>query len=69
MTPGRVVLPENPIFGGEPGSVMRFGGHGYVAMIEGLSAGTHTLALHADGDIPDAGLPADFETTIEVTPR
>jgi len=51
MLPGRVVLPENPVFGGTPGEVMRFGGHGYVALIRPLSVGTHTLEWHVDGTV------------------
>ena len=29
MLPGRVIIPENPLVGGTPGEIMRYGGYGY----------------------------------------
>jgi hypothetical protein len=69
MLPGRVVVPENGVFGGTPGEIMRFGGHGFTAFVR-LPAGCHTLATHVEGileGIPPEGL--DFSTTVEVTPK
>ena len=68
--PGRVVVPENGVFGGTPGEIMRFGGHGYVALIRPLPVGVHTLQLRIEGPeeilgIPPAGI--DATTTITVT--
>jgi hypothetical protein len=66
----QVVIPENPIFGGTPGEIMRYGGHGYVALVRSLSVGTHSLVLHMDGqDQPGLDLPTNEESTIIVTPR
>ena len=61
MLPGRVRIPPNPIFGGTPGEIMRYGGYGYVAFIRSLPVGEHTLHTHfeANGD-------ADFDATITV---
>ncbi len=68
MLPGRVVVPENPVAPGAPGQIMRFGGHGYVALIRPLPVGEHTLHGHVEGAID--GLPAegiDFDTALTVT--
>jgi hypothetical protein len=68
MLPGRVVVPEIGIFGGTPGEIMRFGGHGYVAWIRPLPVGVHTVEGHLEGTIE--GLPpegVDFATTVTVT--
>lgn len=68
MLPGRVVLPQNPVFGGTPGEVMRFGGHGWVAFIRPLPVGVHTMHAHVEStasDVPAEGL--NFDTTITVT--
>ncbi len=70
LLPSRVVVPENPLFGGTPGEIMRYGGHGYVAVIRHLPVGEHALHLHIEGT--DAGLPpegVDVDTTLTVTPR
>jgi hypothetical protein len=69
MLPGRVVVPENGVFGGTPGETMRYGGHGYVAFIRPLPVGEHTVHTHIEGTvegIPPEGI--DFDTTITVTP-
>jgi len=64
----QVVIPQNPIFGGTPGEIMRYGGHGYVALVRSLSVGTHTLLLHMEGqDEPGFDFPIDAESTIIVT--
>lgn len=68
MLPGRVVIPENAVFGGTPGEIMRWGGHGYVALIRPLPVGEHTVQGHVEGDIeglPPEGL--DFTTAVTVT--
>jgi hypothetical protein len=65
----KVVMPENGIFGGTPGDVMFFGGHGFVGLLPPPAVGRHNLHLHVDGSIPDIGLPADFDSPIVVTPR
>jgi hypothetical protein len=70
MLPGRVVIPQNSLFGGTPGEIMRYGGHGYVAFIRPLPVGEHTQHTHVEGTvegIPPEGL--DFDTTITVTPE
>ena len=64
----RTVIPEAPVFGGTPGEIMGYGGHGYVALIKPLPVGVHSLHLHGEGDIvglPEGGFDAD--TTITVT--
>lgn len=63
MLPGRVIIPEIPVAGGTPGEIMRYGGHGYVAFIERLPVGQHTLQWHIE--FVDGVL--DFGTTITVT--
>ena len=69
MLPGRVVVPESGVFGGTPGEIMRFGGHGYVAWIRPLPVGEHTLHGHQEGTVegfPPSGV-IDYDTTITVT--
>jgi hypothetical protein len=63
MLPGRVTLPEKPIFGGTPGEVMRYGGYGYAAFIRPLPVGEHSLHIH----FKIGGEAADFDTAITVT--
>ena len=63
MLPGRVVLPENPVAGGTPGEIMRYGGYGNVGFIPPLPVGEHTLHLH----IEFGGPVLDFDTAITVT--
>jgi hypothetical protein len=67
MLPGRVVVPKNGIFGGTPGEIMRYGGHGYLAFVRGLAVGKHTLDVHIEASVellPPDGL---FEGTTEIT--
>jgi hypothetical protein len=63
MLPGRVIIPENPVAGGTPSEVMRYGGYGNVGFIPPLPVGEHTLHTH----IEIGGLVFDFDTTITVT--
>jgi hypothetical protein len=66
----RVVIPESPIFGGTPGETMRYGGHGFVALVWSLPPGEHTVARHLDGvEEPGLEFPIDDAITITVTPR
>ena len=66
----RVIIPEDPIFGGTPGEVMRYGGHGFVALVRSLPVGEHTVARHLDGvEEPGLEFPVDDAITITVTPR
>jgi hypothetical protein len=63
MLPGRVIIPENPLAGGTPGEIMRYGGYGYVAFIPPLPVGEHTLHTH----FAIGAEVGDFDTTITVT--
>ena len=51
MLPGRVVVPVNAVFGGQPGEIMRYGGHGFLAFVRGLAIGDHTLHAHVKGTL------------------
>jgi hypothetical protein len=62
MLPGRVTIPQNPIFGGTPGEIMRYGGYGFAAFIRPLPVGEHTLHTHFQIN----GQDADFDTAITV---
>jgi len=67
MLPGRVVVPVNGVFGGKPGEIMRYGGHGFLAFVRGLEIGEHTLRAQVEGKlegIPKEGL--DGTTKIKV---
>jgi hypothetical protein len=65
MLPARVVVPEDGVFGGTPGEIMRYGGHGYVGFVKPLQVGEHTLDASVEGPTPD--LTYDYRTTIVVT--
>jgi hypothetical protein len=67
MLPGRVVVPKDGVFGGTPGAIMRYGGHGFLAFVRGLSVGKHTLRAQVEGTvegIPDEGFDATTEITV-----
>jgi hypothetical protein len=68
MLPGRVVIPPNGVYGGTPGAIMRYGGHGFVGFLRPLPVGPHTLHVDVEGKV--AGMPPEgfhFDTRVTVT--
>jgi hypothetical protein len=67
LNPTRITIPVDPIFGGTPGEIMRYGGHGYVALIRPLAVGEHTILLHTGPGpvgVPPEGIDAETHVTV-----
>jgi hypothetical protein len=59
-----VQLPDNNVYG-FPAGPMSFGGYGYVALVNPLPVGQHTIDFHPEGE----GAPPDVHTDVTVTPN